>query len=126
MDRQRAGLYSITTDMENVVTHIRKKGQDRPVVDLGARELLENKQDKMEFDETPREHSGNPVTSGGVHAALSDKADKSDTYTKDEINTKLAELPSGGGSGYSVSYSEGVLVFSGDNLPTYNNGILTL
>lgn len=31
-----------------------------------------------------------------------------------------------GGSGYNVSYSNGVLTFSGSNQPTYNNGILTL
>lgn len=36
------------------------------------------------------------------------------------------ETGSGSGSGYNVSYSNGVLTFSGDTQPTYNNGILTI
>lgn len=31
-----------------------------------------------------------------------------------------------GGSGYQVTYADGVLTFVGSHLPTYNNGILTL
>lgn len=33
---------------------------------------------------------------------------------------------SSGGSGYNVSYANGVLTFTGAQQPTYNNGILTL
>ena len=42
-------------------------------------ELLNGKQGKLTFDSTPTSSSTNPVTSGGVYAALSSKAD-ADSY----------------------------------------------
>lgn len=36
---------------------------------------IDNKQDALTFDSTPTEDSTNPVTSGGVYAALQDKDD---------------------------------------------------
>lgn len=44
--------------------------------------LKADKQDALTFDDTPTAESANPVTSGGIHAALEEKADK----------TALAEL----------------------------------
>lgn len=39
----------------------------------------------------------------------------------------MTEIETGsGGSGYQVAYSNGVLSFTGDTQPTYNNGVLTL
>ena len=47
-------------------------------------------------------------------------------YRWDSANG-MSEIETGGGdTGYNVSYSNGVLSFSGSNQPTYNNGILTL
>jgi len=48
-------------------------------------------------------------------------------YTWDSTSgMEEIETGSGGGSGYNVSYSNGVLTFSSDTQPTYNNGVLTL
>ncbi len=44
------------------------------------KEKLNNKQDKLTFDDEPTANSTNPVTSGGVKSALDGKADK---YTED-------------------------------------------
>ena len=49
--------------------------------------LLNAKQDTLTFDTTPTEGSTNPVTSGGVQAALATKADASDIPT-DYVNTQ--------------------------------------
>ncbi|MEG1778926.1 MAG: hypothetical protein RR263_02405, partial [Oscillospiraceae bacterium] len=57
------------------------------------------KQDKLTFDNTPIDDSKNPVTSGGVKLYVdsqianleSDKASKTDVYTKAEINSALIE-----------------------------------
>lgn len=43
-----------------------------------------------EVDATPTEGSENGVTSGGVYDALALKADKSDTYTKQEVDDKIS------------------------------------
>lgn len=63
---------------------------------------IENKQDKLIFDDTPTSDSTNPVTSAGIKAALDEKANivdvynKSETYTKTEtdtaINNKLSSI----------------------------------
>jgi hypothetical protein len=49
------------------------------------------KQDTLTFDATPASGSANPVTSGGVFAALSGKADAAAVYTKAESDALLAE-----------------------------------
>lgn len=41
---------------------------------------LDNKQDALTFDNVPTENSANPVKSGGVFAALAEKADVDGTY----------------------------------------------
>ena len=50
-------------------------------------DLLDAKQDTLTFDTTPTEGSTNPVTSGGVQAALATKADASDIPT-DYVTTQ--------------------------------------
>ena len=44
---------------------------------------LEEKQDKLTFDNTPTQDSNNPVTSNGVYNALAKISDSSNTYLRD-------------------------------------------
>lgn len=53
--------------------------------------VLAAKQDTLTFDNTPTANSNNPVTSEGIMAALDTKANQSDTYTKTEVDNKLAD-----------------------------------
>lgn len=64
---------------------------------------LANKQDILTFDNAPTENSTNPVTSGGVYAALSRKADSRDVI---ELST-------------AISRKQDILTF--DNAPTQNS-----
>lgn len=65
--------------------------------------LYENKQDTLTFDSTPTANSGNPVTSGGIAAAIANFITvsvnnlvnyytKSETYTKSEVTDLIAAL----------------------------------
>ena len=56
----------------------------------GIKNLLSVKQDTLTFDTTPTSGSSNPVTSGGVHAAL---AGKQDTLTFDTAPTSGSSNP---------------------------------
>jgi len=53
---------------------------------------LSTKQNTLTFDSTPTASSSNPVTSGGVKAALDLKANKSTTYTKTEVDGLLEDV----------------------------------
>jgi hypothetical protein len=54
----------------------------------------------------PTENSTNLISSGAIYTALNGKADKSDTYTKTEVDTALSNV-------------QGQLTF--DNVPTANS-----
>ena len=75
------------TELQGVVTE--------NATDLGTK--ITNKQDKLTFDSTPTAESANPVTSGGVAAALETKANANTVATylnakadKDEVDAALA------------------------------------
>lgn len=51
---------------------------------------LAKKQNTLTFDDTPTENSTNPVTSGGVQAAIAALPQADNTYTKGEVDTALA------------------------------------
>ena len=53
---------------------------------------LSTKQNTLTFDSTPTASSTNPVTSGGVKAALDLKANQSDTYNKTEVDGLLEDV----------------------------------
>ena len=84
--------------------------------------LLAGKQDALSFDPAPAEGSPNPVTSGGVYAALAGKADagavagKADATAVAALEEKVDGL--GGSSGTSVRFlaGDGVELRSGDDL----------
>jgi hypothetical protein len=44
----------------------------------------------LQFDTEPTENSTALVSSGAIYTALNGKADKSDTYTKTEVDTALS------------------------------------
>lgn len=48
-------------------------GSDNPVKSGGVKTALDGKQDALTFDIIPTENSSNPVTSGGLYSALSEK-----------------------------------------------------
>jgi len=68
--------------------------------------LAEETYNNMQFDNTPTENSTNLLSSGTIYTALYGKADKSDTYTKTEVDTALSNVQS-------------TLTF--DNTPTANS-----
>ncbi len=55
-----------------------------------ASATAEGKQDALTFDSAPTSGSTNPVTSGGVAAALSLKADQAGTYTKAQVDQAIS------------------------------------
>ena len=57
-------------------------------IETDVNNILNTKQDILTFDDTPTVGSANPVTSGGIKSALDFKADKSETYTKTEVDNK--------------------------------------
>ena len=57
-------------------------------VETDVNNILNTKQDILSFDTTPTEGSTNPVISGGIKSALDLKADKTETYTKTEVDDK--------------------------------------
>ena len=62
-------------------------------------DILDDKQDKLTFDSTPTENSGNPVTSGGVFSAL---AQKQNTLTFDNSPTSSSNNPVKSGGVYTA------------------------
>ena len=62
-----------------------------------AEALRQGKQDTLTFDSMPKSESANPVTSGGVHSALT----SSTVVNRDMRNLKIAGLPASG-TGYFV------------------------
>lgn len=50
------------------------------------------KQNQLTFDTIPTSSSTNPVTSGGIKSSLDLKADKSNTYTKEEVDAKTSSV----------------------------------
>lgn len=98
------------TKNDGTITGITMNGVSKGtsgVVNLGTVITdISGKQDVLTFDSTPTANSTNPVTSGGVKNALDDKADKSITYTKSEVNNLIvpanteisvvSELPASG------------------------------
>ena len=56
--------------------------------DVGSQ--LQYKQELLSYDSVPTENSPNMLASGAIYTALNNKADKSDTYTKTEVDTALA------------------------------------
>ena len=74
--------------MDNTPT----SGSSNPVKSSGIYNALQGKQNTLTFDSTPTASSTNPVTSGGVKGALDVKADKSDTYTKAQVDAAIAAI----------------------------------
>lgn len=64
-----------------------------PAAGITSNDIMEwdGKQSALTFDSIPTASSINPVTSGGVMAALDLKANQSTTYTKTEVDNKLAD-----------------------------------
>ncbi len=58
-------LYRVMKELEFLLTHL---GKDN--LAEGLRKEIEGKQEALTFDEAPAEGSENPVTSGGVYAAI--------------------------------------------------------
>ena len=54
---------------------------------------LSSKQDVLYWDTTPRLDSKNPVYSSGIRAALNEKANNTDVYTKAEVNNMIVSNP---------------------------------
>ncbi len=94
-------------------------------------ESLINKQDLLEFDTFPINESSNPITSGGVYAALEDKQDlldfdsvptdgSSNPVTSGGVYSMLSELQ------YSDFISDPVAYFTvtedGEDAPNHNGG----
>lgn len=56
--------------------------------------LAQDAYNNLQFDTEPTENSTALVSSGAIYTALSGKADKSDTYTKTEVDTALGNVQS--------------------------------
>lgn len=54
-----------------IVTLYKTREPDDFLMEKGLEQRMEDKQDSLTFDDEPTEDSTNPVTSGGVHSALS-------------------------------------------------------
>lgn len=60
-------------------------------ISAALNELHDEKQDLLNFDNSPTQNSTNPVTSGGVYNALQNvQPDMSNYYNKTEVDTALA------------------------------------
>ena len=60
-------------------------------ISAALNELHDEKQDLLNFDNSPTQNSTNPVTSGGVYTALQNvQPDLSNYYNKTEVDTALA------------------------------------
>lgn len=57
---------------------------------IATKESVENKQDKLNFDNTPQEGSNNPVTSNGIRVALDEQKNEVDA-AKDEALEAIKE-----------------------------------
>lgn len=79
-----------TADIPTALSQLSQDSTHRTVTD-SEKSTWDGKQDTLTFDNTPTANSNNPVTSGGVIAALDLKADQSTTYTKTEVDNKLAD-----------------------------------
>ena len=73
--------YAPLTEKPKIDNHTLQAGNNTSS-DLGL-------QTKLTFDSAPTESSVNPVTSGGVYAALGTKANSSDVYNKSAVDTAL-------------------------------------
>lgn len=59
---------------------------------LALQNAIDGKQDALTFDKAPTAGSDNPVESGGVYAALEEKADADKVYDKGTVDTKIDEV----------------------------------
>lgn len=74
--------YSPLTEKPKIDNHTLQAGNNSSS-DLGL-------QTKLTFDSAPTENSTNPVTSGGVHTALTAKANAADVYNKSSVDAALS------------------------------------
>ena len=64
------GIYNALQDVEIVMDETPTADSDHAVKSKGIKTALDGKQDTLQFDLTPTQNSGNPVTSGGMWAVL--------------------------------------------------------
>ena len=64
------GIYNALQDVEIVMDEAPTANSDHAVKSKGIKTALDAKQDTLQFDLTPTQNSGNPVTSGGMWAVL--------------------------------------------------------
>lgn len=64
------GIYNALQDVEIVMDEAPTANSDHTVKSKGIKTALDAKQDTLQFDLTPTQNSGNPVTSGGMWAVL--------------------------------------------------------
>ena len=75
------------------------QNSDNPVKSGGVYTALSNKQDSLTFDNAPTSNSNNPVKSGGIYTAL---ASKQNTLTFDDVPTSGSNNPVKSGGIYSA------------------------
>ena len=73
-----------------------------PVQNKVVTNALNNKQDKLTFDSTPRTGSTNPVTSSGIKSAIDNKAQEVKGYVDEEIG----KIKTGGGGVAKDTFDE--------------------
>lgn len=64
------------------------EGSTNPITSGGVKAALDNKQGKLTFDSKPTASSTNPVTSGGVKTALDKKQNASTAITTSNIGNQ--------------------------------------
>lgn len=105
--------------MANEIKYVGEEAIQRVITNV--KELLDNKQDTLTFDNAPTENSTNPVKSGGVYTALGGKVDKvtgkglsTNDYTTAEKN-KLSGIESGAEVNTIESVKSGTTTFTPDS-----------
>jgi len=100
------GIKSASVDVEpniyKVTVDVSEQTAEVPIPNASANKTgvltkedfatFSGKQDALTFDPAPTINSTRPVTSGGVYEALEQKADKSSTYTKTEVNNLVSTI----------------------------------
>ncbi len=100
------GIKSVSVDVEpniyKVTVDASEQTAEVPIPNASANKTgvltkedfatFSGKQDALTFDPAPTINSTRPVTSGGVYEALEQKADKTSTYTKTEVNNLVSTI----------------------------------